>query len=296
MHAGRRSTVFLLPTIPSVFACAAAGQAVILVDADNPVPNSTVLPSGASVTVVDGGVIGLNVDLSFGTLSIEGGEVALGATGTAGPSSGFTNNANTVTVSGGRVGEFFQLLNGTSLVQTGGEMSTFGVFGGSTAATRGGVVTGFADVFSGSTYRLEGGEVASFRALTGSTVEIVATSFTFGGAPIDIPLETPMTFFGRGQELVATLADGNVFRHPLLPFDPGFPTPGVALTTSTLRLIRVSAACNPADVDADGALGFGDVVAFIDAFNAGDADVNGDGATSFADVTAFIDAFNAGCP
>lgn len=67
--------------------------------------------------------------------------------------------------------------------------------------------------------------------------------------------------------------------------------------------------CNPADVNEDGALTFGDVTAFTVAFNAGDvlpvcadgdasADTTGDGILTFGDVTTFVDNFNsgAGCP
>ncbi len=54
----------------------------------------------------------------------------------------------------------------------------------------------------------------------------------------------------------------------------------------------------PADLNADGALDFFDVSAFLSAFNAGDpaADFNGDGNYNFFDVSAFLGAFSAGCP
>lgn len=56
--------------------------------------------------------------------------------------------------------------------------------------------------------------------------------------------------------------------------------------------------CSIADINADGELTFGDVSAFIEAFNTGEpeADVNGDGFINFRDVTDFIAALNAGCP
>ncbi|MEM1422955.1 MAG: hypothetical protein AAGH64_03020, partial [Planctomycetota bacterium] len=48
-----------------------------------------------------------------------------------------------------------------------------------------------------------------------------------------------IVFTGRNQPLTATLADGSFFDHALRSFDPGFPTPDVALNSSTLRLTRV---------------------------------------------------------
>lgn len=59
-----------------------------------------------------------------------------------------------------------------------------------------------------------------------------------------------------------------------------------------------AAACNAADVNGDGTLDFGDVIAFIEAFDAGSlaADLNADGALGFADTVRFIAAYNAGCP
>jgi agmatine/peptidylarginine deiminase len=53
----------------------------------------------------------------------------------------------------------------------------------------------------------------------------------------------------------------------------------------------------PADLNGDGLADFGDVAAFVTAFNAQDglADQNGDGVIDFGDVAAFADAFSAGC-
>lgn len=74
-----------------------------------------------------------------------------------------------------------------------------------------------------------------------------------------------------------------------------FPPPDAS---DGLDALPVGLACNPADLDASGDLTFGDVSAFIAAFNAGAsaADINGDGLTNFGDVSAFIAAFGEGCP
>lgn len=60
--------------------------------------------------------------------------------------------------------------------------------------------------------------------------------------------------------------------------------------------VRVRGVCL-ADIDADGEIGFGDVVNFVQAFNAGQAtaDADADGSLTFADVARFITAFGAGC-
>jgi len=280
----------------AALAHAALAQPTILVDASNPVTNGTDLPNGAVVTVVDGGVIGLSVDLSNGTLNIEGGEVAIGSTSI---SSGFTNSNNTVNISGGRVGPFFQFFNSDGTI-TGGELDTFGVFSGSTVTVSGGVVAGFPDVFSGGVVIIEGGSVNTVRALTGSTVELIGTEFALNGQPIEIEVGETIFLSERSQTLTATLADGSAFTHNLLPFDPGFPSPNVALPSATILLTRVETACNPADLAApQGFLDLADVDAFIAAFLGGDqaADlVTPFGFIDLSDVDAFIAAFLSGCP
>ncbi|MEM7754658.1 MAG: GC-type dockerin domain-anchored protein [Planctomycetota bacterium] len=274
----------------------AAAQPIILVDSENPVPSGTDLPSGAAVTVVEGGAIGLSVDLSNGSLDIQGGEVAVGATSIA---SGFTNSNNTVTISGGRVGPFFQFFGSTGAI-TGGELDTFGVFSGSTVTVSGGTVAGFPDVFSGGVVVIEGGDVNTFRALAGSTIELIGTAFTLDGQPLAVAPGQTILLTERSQTLNATLADGSSFSHALIPFDPGFPTPDVAVTSAAIFLTAVDPACNIADLAAPfGFLDLTDVDAFINAFSTGDpaADIAAPfGFVDLTDIDAFITAFTAGCP
>ena len=230
---------------------AALAQTVVNVGPGVVIPNGTDLPNGATVNVSDGGTIGLGVDLSNGTLNITGGNVALGATGIA---SGFTNSNNNVNVTGGNVGPFFQFFNGSRGTLSGGTRNTFGVFSGSSVTADGSTITGFADVFSGGRFTLAGGDVASFRALSGSTIDIIGTEFAFGGTPIDLDIGETIVFSGRNQLLTATLADGSFFDHALRSFDPGFPTPDVALPSATLRLTRVVPSPSGASLLALGAL------------------------------------------
>ena len=83
------------------------GQTIINVDSEaSSIANNTVLPTGATVVVSEGGSIGLGVQLSNGTLQIEGGEVAINSTSFT---QGFANFANEIILTGGAVGDFFSL-------------------------------------------------------------------------------------------------------------------------------------------------------------------------------------------
>lgn len=130
----------------------------------------------------------------------------------------------------------------------------------------GGVVTGFPDVFSGSTFNLRGGEVNTIRALAGSTINIFVTDAAFDGVPVSgLEAGVPRLVTERNVTLVALLADANTFEWTLRPFDPGFPSPDVALTSSTVSIVLVAPEC-PADLNGDGLLTGADFNAFISAF------------------------------
>jgi Metallo-peptidase family M12/PA14 domain/Bacterial Ig domain len=88
---------------------------------------------------------------------------------------------------------------------------------------------------------------------------------------------------GGGAGLISTFSG---------PGQPEIDLQGLFLTH------EANAQCSVADLNADGALDFFDVSAFITAFNNGDpdADLTGDGSFNFFDVSAFLVAFNAGCP
>ena len=265
----------------------------------NTINAGTVLPAGATVNVSAGGVIPLSVDLTGGILNISGGKVAVGATGIP---TGFTNSNNTVTVTGGQVGGFFQLTNGTVLNLSAGQMESFGVFSGSTANITGGLVTRFPDTFSSGTVNLSGGDVLSIRAFGGSTINITGTAFTFNGSTIAGLSESPTLFTSRsGGILRVTLLDGNEFVWTLRTGDPGFfaPDPGFASTTAAVNLILVTPVepC-PADVNGDGTLSPADFSSWIQAFNSADpaCDQNQDGLCTAADFSSWVQNFNAGCP
>lgn len=233
-----QSNVILSILTATALAAHVSAQPVINLGPGDPTPSFTDLPNGATVNVLDGGAIGLGVDLANGTLNINGGSVALGATGIP---TGFTNFNNTVNITGGNVGPFFQLTGNTEAVFSGGTLDTFGVFSNSTATANGSTITGFADVFNTGTFIIEGGSVASFRALSGSNVEIVGSEFTLGGNTIDIGIGESIVLTDRNQLLEVVLADGSFFEHPLLSANLPFPTPGVALNSATITLSRIPA-------------------------------------------------------
>jgi hypothetical protein len=75
-------------------------------------------------------------------------------------------------------------------------------------------------------------------------------------------------------------------------------TTAIDTTTGQSAIVQLTplAAC-AADLNGDGVADFGDVSAFVAAFNASDqaADLNADGVLDFGDVSAFAAAFQAGC-
>ena len=288
-----KTNTLLLSAIVALAAPAHAQTVVNIPPAT--VANSTVLPSGATVNVLDGGSIGLGVDLSNGTLNIRGGRVAIGATGIP---SGFTNSNNTVNVSGGTVGPFFQFFNSDGFI-TGGTLDTFGVFSGSTVTIEGGNVTGFPDVFSNGTVNIRGGNVASVRALTGSTINIFGSDFAFNGVPVSGMTENAARLVSeRNVTLTATLEDGSPFEIFLRSFDPGFPTPDVAVTNSTITLTLTARPC-PGDCDGSGEVAFADLVSQLFAFgpvdDGSECDTDGSGNVDFSDLIATLFAFGP-CP
>lgn len=262
------------------------------------VANGTVLPSGATVNVFEGGEVGLAVDLSGGTLNIQGGQVALGATGI---STGFTNSGNLVNVSGGEVGPFFQLFSSTTLNLSGGTMDTFGVFAGSTANITGGVVLGFPDVFSAGVLNISGGNINSIRALSGSTVNLFGTGFSLDGSPVEgLVAGEATTITTRNATLTAVLADGSPFELFLRPFDPGFPSAPVALSSATITVTLVEVPCSDADLaEPLGVIDSQDKIAFLSLIAAEDAaaDIAApfSGVPDVFDLIAFLAVADAGC-
>ena len=251
------------------------------------ISNGTVVPSGTVVNVL-GGSIGLGVDLSNGALNVESGQVASGATGIP---SGFTNTNNTVTVSGGTVGGFFQLTSGTELTLLGGQLESFGVFSGSTANITGGTVTRFPDVFSTGTVNISGGDVFAVRIFSGATLKLFGTDFVLDGSGVDIAVNEQQTIAVGSGTLAAVLQDGSFFETTLGPVGSfGGTTPGGFGVGAILTITRVAAL---GDLNGDGNINLLDVAAFVDALSSGvfvaEADINRDGSINLLDVQPFVD-------
>ena len=170
------------------------------------IQNGTIIPDGTTVNV-NGGTIGLSVDLSNGTLNINSGNVAIGATGIP---TGFTNSNNQVTVNGGQVGGFFQLFDQTQLTLNDGQLESFGVFSGSSVTINGGRVTRFPDIFSSGVVDIHGGDIFSIRAFSGSTVNLFGTGFALDGQPIQnlVPGQE-FVVSNRNVTLTGVLEDGS---------------------------------------------------------------------------------------
>ena len=169
------------------------------------IEDGTVIDSGTTVNVL-GGDIGLSVDLSDGILNIESGTVAVGATGIG---TGFTNNNNQVRLSGGTVGGFFQLTNGTNLDISGGEIESFGVFSNSTANITGGTVSRFPDIFASGSVNIRGGDIFAIRVFAGGEVNLFGTEFFIDGQALDLTFGEEFVITDRNVNLSGFLEDGS---------------------------------------------------------------------------------------
>lgn len=158
----------------------------------------------------------------------------------------------------------------------------------------------------------------------GSTAQLIWDTFLAGGPTVGhwthqpIAIESPH----GPQVLVAEPPAGDPFGPSLRtlrldlsrqPTDPGFVIQtlegaGVSAVGSGGRLYGIgpgglqarlipSNAC-PADFNNSGSVDVFDVLAYLNAFSAGDAsaDVNGDGVVNFFDVQSFLGLFADGCP
>lgn len=204
----------------------------------------------SSITLnVNSGTVGLDVDLANSTININGGQVALMATNLA---QGVNNVGNTIRITGGEVGSFFQLRGTSTLELSGGALEGFGVIGNMASA----VVTGgsFNLVDASGPLQISGGQITTVRAFTGAVVDFIGTEFTLDGIPIDgLEVGSASTITARGGLLGGTLTDGSTFATLLDPnttglnFNPSFGAilPGVAASGATIRVTLVQAVPEP---------------------------------------------------
>lgn len=216
----------------------------------NSIAGGTVIAPGSTVNVL-GGDIGLSVDLSSGVLNVQSGNVAIGATSVA---TGFTNVDNTVNISGGNVGGFFQLIGNTDLNLSGGVIQSFGLFNDNTVANiTGGTVTDFPDILDG-TVNISGGNVNAVRVFggqaggNGANLNLFGTQFFIDGTPVSLSNGQAFTITPRNVTLSGLLADGSNFSFSLSDTFVGLadPNPGFALDGSTVTVTQVVGIPEPA--------------------------------------------------
>lgn len=208
--------------------------------ASTSIANGTDLPSNSRVVVSDGGTIGLGVDLSNSTLEIVGGEVALGANNIA---TGFTNTNNEISITGGQVGAFFQVTQGSFLRLSGGTIESFGVFNGSSADIFSGRVLRFPDVWGGAVVRIFGGELFSVRVFQTGEVHFFGSEFALNGEAIEGLLPNhSVEITARNVTLTGLLSDGSPFSYNLNTTAGSFsgPDPASAASTATITVTLVS--------------------------------------------------------
>ena len=253
-------------------------------------------PNGITLNV-NAGTVGLDIDISNSNINIAGGQVALSATDIV---EGVNNvDNNTISITGGEVGSFFQVRGNSSLELSGGSLEGFGIIGG--AAT--GVVTGgsfnIADI-SGP-LDIYGGDFRTFRVFTGGSVNLFGTDFAIDGVPIaGLTLGQQFVVGDRNVTLTGTLSDGSTFSNLLDPvttglnFNPVFDEilPGVAAFSATVTVTLVEPIVVLGDCNLDGEVDFSDIDRFIEILIAGDfldqADTNEDGVVNFDDIASFI--------
>jgi len=98
---------------------------------------------------------------------------------------------------------------------TGGEIGSFGVFGGSTADVSGGTITRFPDVFEGGVANISGGDIFAIRVHGGGEVNFTGTEFSIDGTPLALTPGETFVVDTREVNLSGTLADGSFFEADL---------------------------------------------------------------------------------
>lgn len=311
----------------------AAGQGIDLsnvvagdvIDNSTPIPNGAVInlnggsiaagttfsaadfPSGFELNINEG-FVGLDVEINNATINISGGQVALGASNLI---EGVNNFSNTIAVTGGDVGGFFQLRGNSTLEISGGSVESFGTLTNATATVTGGA---FIFMDNNGVLNLSGGDVGTFRALPNSVVNLTGTDFAIEGVPITgLEFNTPFEVTDRDVTISGTLSDGATFSNFLdsmtpisqLNFGPFASlaeleaVPGFASLSSTINVILVPGV---GDFDSDGDVDSDDVDFYngnLDQPGTGSLaqlDLNNDGTITLADhdlhVTTLVQTSN----
>ena len=258
-------------------------------------------PNGVTLNINDG-VVGLGVEIHNSTINVSGGQVAIGASNLA---EGVNNFSNTITVTGGDVGGFFQLRGTSTLQLDGGRVESFGTLLSATATVTGGA---FTLVDNNGDLNISGGEFNTFRMFPASaSVNLFGTEFAIDSVPMINPgIGSQLVIPNRNVTLSGTLEDGSTFSNFLdsltpisnLDFGP-FPTfadllavPGFASANSTVTVTFTSDPILLGDVNCDDTVDFLDISPFIALLSNGDfldkADIDQSGAVDFLDISPFI--------
>ena len=190
-----------------------------VIDNDTPIPDEAVINlNGGSIASgtefnatglvfnINDGVVGLDVEISNSAINISGGQVALGATNL---SEGVNNFSNTVTVTGGDVGGFFQLRGTSTLELSAGTIESFGTLPNASATVTGGM---FTLVDNNGELNIFGGDFNTFRTFDNSTVNLFGSDFAIDGEPITaLTVDDAFTILDRNVTLSGTLSDGSTF-------------------------------------------------------------------------------------
>ena len=245
------------------------GQVVDLNDVGpgDTIDSSTPIPAGAVINLnggmiatdtdfdnvtlnINSGTVGVDIDISNSNINIAGGTVSLPAFNLA---TGVNNTNNTIMISGGDVGSFFQLRGNTTLELSGGSLEGFGTLDNASAVVTGG---SFNLVDVNSPIDIFGGDFNTFRVFSTGTVNLFGTSFEIDGVPIaDLEVGQTLEIDQRNVTLSGTLTDGETFSNFLdadsaisdLVFDPTFGQllPGFAANAATVTVTVVQAVPEP---------------------------------------------------
>ena len=260
-------------------------------------------PNGTTLNINDG-VVGLGVVINNSTINIAGGQVALGASNL---SEGVNNFSNSVTITGGDVGGFFQLRGNSTLELSNGTIESFGTLPSASATVTGGA---FTLVDNNGALSISGGDFNTFRSFGNSTVNLFGTDFAIDGQPItNLALGEAFEITQRNVTLTGTLSDGSTFSNfldsstPIRDLDfgpfatfadleavPGFAASGATINVTLVRGVTPTPLLG--DCNLDGDVNFSDISPFI-AILSGDgflteADINEDGVVDFCDISPFI--------
>ncbi|MBB6429842.1 PEP-CTERM sorting domain-containing protein [Algisphaera agarilytica] len=258
---------------------------IVIDSANHGMPSG--LSSGQTLTLKEGGVLGMNYAVFDAELHIEGGHLG--------------DNAelaySTVNISGGTVGKQMRALLGSTVNITGGVIgSDYSANAYSDTHISGGVIGGAFRAHSGSDVNISGGEFTGrFLALDDSHVRFFGSAFYVDGVLIDgLALGETVSIDQRNVELAGVLADGSDFSF-MLNTESNNQNPADLFREDALITITLTQVLG--DYNLNGTVDAADYTVWADNFGSTTnlaADGNGNGIIDAADYTVWQDNFGAG--